>query len=200
MEKKRLEIISQMLEFDSSYSIPTAYNGGSPVIDERGKVSFPVFAEKFKEVHLSQKGRGTRKTQSSIIDNHFVPYFKAHELATIQKQQIDEYFASKKLNENVKKFHYSVLHSIFKRTIEWNYLEADPFKLYNKDNKPYKISDEAGTVIIDEEFEKILSKADSHLVPILKCLWMTGMRKAEALTLEWDDIDFKKNHILSRGV
>jgi len=168
-------------------------------VDENRRVSFPIFAEKFKEVHLSQRGKGTRETQSSIIEKHFIPYFKRYELAEIQKQQIDEYFASKNLNENVKKLHYSILHSIFKRALEWNYLEADPFKLYNKDNKPYKISDEAGTIITDEEFKRILSKADSHLVPILKCLWMTGMRKTEALTLQWDDVDFEKNHILIRA-
>ena len=62
----------------------------------------------------------------------------------------------------------------------------------------FEENNERDRIATPEEFRAIINECDEHLKEILLVLWDTGMRKREALKLEWDRIDFK-NEIIKLG-
>ncbi|MGH7872601.1 MAG: site-specific integrase, partial [Candidatus Binatia bacterium] len=64
--------------------------------------------------------------------------------------------------------------------------------------KLFEENNERDRTATPEELQSILAQSDQHLKEILLFLWDTGMRKGEALKLEWDRVDFK-NEVIKLG-
>jgi integrase len=68
-------------------------------------------------------------------------------------------------------------------------LEKTPYvELFEEKNTRSK-------VIAEQEFSSLLAVSPRHLQEILICLWDSGMREAEALTLTWNRVNLKSRFI-----
>jgi integrase len=85
-----------------------------------------------------------------------------------------------------------VLKTIFNLAIKWGYLKENPtkgvVKLKVNDSKPPRF-------LSKEECQRLLNACPPDLYPVYYTFLNTGMRKAELLNLEWDDVDFTRRKI-----
>lgn len=78
------------------------------------------------------------------------------------------------------------------KAVEWRYLKENPLKSLKllKNNNVRVLR-----YFTAEEIEKILSSADSLMRNVIKILLNTGLRRAELVYLQWDDVDFQNKLI-----
>jgi len=92
-----------------------------------------------------------------------------------------------------------VLKAFFNKAVEWGYLSENPAKNLRSveitDSKPIR-------VLSEEEYKRFMEvckKDYPEFYPMFYTFVHTGLRKAELLNLEWDDIDFTKGLIHIRN-
>jgi integrase len=64
--------------------------------------------------------------------------------------------------------------------------------------KPFKENNERDRVLSSEEYAHLLAHCPTHLKPIIKVAYYTGMRQGEILNLTWGQVDLKKGFIRLR--
>ena len=92
-------------------------------------------------------------------------------------------------------FELTTLKTMFILAVKWKYLEASPAEgvkqLKAEDSKPRRF-------LTDAECDRLLRACEPEYRSIFFTLIHTGMRKAELLNLEWNDLDFKRRIIKIR--
>lgn len=132
-----------------------------------------------------------------IINNHFRPILNKLEIDKINHNIIQKLIfelqekglSNKRVNQCIK-----FLREIFKYANAYNDTDFNPFKLIKKleENEKYQFIN----YYTEEEFEKYISKADEIVYnTFFHLLFYSGLRKGEALALNWKDIDFNNGHI-----
>jgi len=118
--------------------------------------------------------------------------------STIQKQ-MDDYKTSK-LSQGASPFTVNgfimTLKALFSKAVKWNYLVANPL---NGLEKVKTMRTPRPRFLSSEEIERVLDACKGELHNAVIMFIYTGLRTAELLYLEWDDIDFSRNLIKIQG-
>jgi integrase len=85
----------------------------------------------------------------------------------------------------------AMLKSMLFRAVEWKHLKESPAKGV----KLLKGATKRLRYLMPDELQRLISNCVDYLKPIVIVLVHTGMRKGEALSLRWDQVDFDKGII-----
>ncbi|MHA5147427.1 site-specific integrase [Oenococcus oeni] len=127
---------------------------------------------------------------------HIKPYFKGmylDELTPIKAQRFVNQQANKFVRYN---WTVGIVSQIFKKAIQYNYVDKNPFENVDKPRAKKAPSRDSVNFYDKEELIKFLKSAyefynEDHYYRYVffRLLAFTGMRKGEALALNWSDID-----------
>jgi integrase len=182
--------------------------GADPEVDN---VRLYDFLDQYEE-HSKTQGKqpGSIANEKSII-KIFKSIVKDQPLRKFNKKSADKFFST--LHERSRKRHgveemitahgknlyLRALRTMWNLALTWKMVAENPFKEVSKfvpDTKRPRVLDE-------EEIKKVLTsliKLSPHLLELTLFYLYTGMRRNEALDLEWDQVDFKKSIIhIKRG-
>ena len=178
-------------------------------------ISFIDFANRWLEKHKKRTVAATTyKQYKARIKSHFKPFFKDIKLKDIEPVHIEEYFDRKRkfgnlndgssLSENTLKKHYVEMNLIFKRAIKLKIIKYNPMQAIEAPIPEKK----KAPVMNKAEFNKLLaaSRNDDLIFTFILTILLTGLRRSEALGLEWEDIDLdfgilhvRKRYVLVEG-
>jgi len=95
--------------------------------------------------------------------------------------------------------HYiRTLRSIFATAVKWKYLNENPFKQVQL----LKVELGLPRVLNQREIASLIMTTKHHfphLVDLFHIYLLTGLRRSEALRLQWTDVEFEKNILVIRG-
>ena len=152
----------------------------------------------FSETHKTQKSHGT--------NYYFLKAFKEVvrpvRLRDVTSKVVEDYLAEKVRAKKIKPITANgiarALSAFFGWCVKRGYVAANPVAGVVK----FKIPTHPPRYLTGDEIKKLLKEsAKSPLHPVVMTALYTGMRRAELLNLEWQDIDFKAGRImvLNRG-
>ena len=136
-----------------------------------------------------------------VIENHLVPYFGDHDLRQIRESDLLDYIRvkmAKGLVPKTIKNHLSILRRVFNLLAREEVVSRNPVSRLGELMR--KVGDAAATQTEEvehwsrEEIEKLIATAretEPRFAPFLVLLFSTGMRRGEALGLQWGDVDFE---------
>ena len=94
-------------------------------------------------------------------------------------------------------FYIRTLRSIFSTAVKWRYLTENPFKQVSL----FKVELDLPRVLSQREIASLIMTTRHHypeLVDLFHFYLLTGLRRSEALRLQWADVDFDKNILIIR--
>jgi len=164
------------------------YLGRETEEDSKKDATFKDYSKVYFENYVEVK-KAKPETDRSII-NGLIPFFGCMRMSEVDKFHVDSYIKKIKdrgLKASTINLHLNVLKRMFNKAIEWSYsIKENPV---SGDRLIKEKDDGRQRVISEKEYNLILDKAEGHLRPILICLWNTGMRKSEVLSLQWGAVD-----------
>ncbi|WP_341300295.1 site-specific integrase [Lysinibacillus sp. FSL H8-0500] len=156
-----------------------------------------------------------KQYEKDVEESTFVKttgYFKNHILPAMSLYRIDKItvdVCQKHVNEWADKLKkYRVIKSYAAEVIDFamrrGYVRTNPFKLVDmpkpKKTSPQSVTDSEENFYTREELNEFLEYLKEENNPkvhtFFRLLAYSGMRKGEALALQWKDIDFTKSEIL----
>lgn len=160
-------------------------------------ITFQEFAEgdywhKYAVNLKSAKGYSNRIKQ-------VVPEFGDMFLHQVEQRDIEGYMA--KLIDTLKpssvKRQIDFLSSIFRRAVEYGYIEVNPCRKV----KPPKFDNKRMDYLSPEEYGRLVKAAENHSVLKAAIIFAggTGMRAGEIFSMQWDWLDFKTKQIKIPG-
>jgi integrase len=112
-------------------------------------------------------------------------------LRTITTKDLESWLHELKLSaQSINNFR-SRLASLFAYAEKRGYVDKNPVSAIDK----IKLVDEAPEIFTPEQLQKLLEHAPHFLLPGIALAAFAGLRTAELLRLEWEDIDLKRNFI-----
>jgi integrase len=95
-------------------------------------------------------------------------------------------------------YYIRTLRSIFSTAVKWKYLSENPFKQVQL----LRVELGLPRVLDQREIASLIMTAKHHyphLVDLFHIYLLTGLRRSEALRLQWTDVEFEKNILVIRG-
>jgi integrase len=89
----------------------------------------------------------------------------------------------------------SRLSNMMNRAIAWGYVEKNPVRMIGR-LKEEKLPDR---YLLPEEFQALLAACDSDLRALVHLAAVTGMRRGELLSLNWEDVDLERGYLVVRA-
>lgn len=141
----------------------------------------------------------TFKTYKTITKTHLIPFFGKMKLSEITKDEIMKFIEFKQKNENISNKHLNncitLFGNIFKKFVEWELISESPYcGIINvKFEKKAKIH-----ILKESETSELLKTAKTKyfcIYPIILLILSAGLKKAEILALQKQDIDLKNRKI-----
>jgi integrase len=90
----------------------------------------------------------------------------------------------------------STLKTVFNQAMRNGKAEANPVKGV----KPFKENNARDRVLSPEEYTRLLDACPTHLKPIVKLAYHSGMRRGEILGLTWGQVDLREGFIKLEGM
>jgi len=148
------------------------------------------FAKDYMELHAKPNKRSWSSDENSL--KHLLPVFGGKRLSEITTWQIEKYKVkrAKDVSHASVNRELACLKVIFSKAVEWGKFSGNParnVKLFREERRRERF-------LSPEECQRLLSECASHLRPIVALALVTGMRRGEILSLEWEDVD------LARGI
>jgi integrase len=137
-----------------------------------------------------------KRSQPHIKDLHqrlgrFKEDFGEQPLRTITTKELETWLHALKLSaQSINNFR-SRLAALFAYAEKRSYIDKNPVSAIDK----IKLVDEAPEIFTPEQLQNLLLKAPADLLPTVALGAFAGLRTAEVLRLEWQDIDLKRNFI-----
>lgn len=162
---------------------------------EEENPTFEFVAIEYKEWYEKRRKKSSYKRVQGIIDFHLIPTFGKKKINDIRNRDITR-FQNKLIDDlavvTVKRIH-AALSAVFNYAIKQEYMKVNPARIVgNIDMEDNKRVD-YWTL---EEFKQFISVVDNQLhYALFMTLYYSGMRKGEALSLTWKDIDFEDKSI-----
>ena len=175
------------------------YKSHARIID--GKTKFSDYCFCWLENHI-WGADSTKATYSMIIRKHLIPFFGSMKLASIKKYEIDNFIKNmvvEKYSSHYTNLMINIMRKLFNDACKNGFIPFPPTKAiesfkYRKKNVVIPDLKQCSMIA------GILRKADRYRFPLLFG-WYAGLRRGEALGIQWGDIDFKKNIItISRQI
>ena len=159
----------------------------------RKNIGFKTFAQSFLDDYMMTVRRNFRPDVYRL--QKLCDYFEDVDLRTITPMTIERFRKSKLIEGRTKltcNRYLQLLKRMFSVAIEEGYVEENPVqkvKLYSeKDTQKERILTEA-------EEERLMKNCSDYLKSIITVALNTGMRRAEILNLQWNQLDFKATRI-----
>lgn len=165
--------------------------------DELGLRKRPILFKDFAVEFLSKYSRVFNKSwkTSEVRMRKLIKFFGSKSLDSITVYDIQS-FVARELREGLKKStvnrELALLKKAFNVGIEWGYCKENPvrkIKLFSEREF------QKGWVLTPEEEQRLLNSCSPHLKPLVVFLLNTGCRVGEALSLRWENIDFRNRTI-----
>lgn len=155
---------------------------------DQARYQFSQYAKTWYSLTSDQNAPGTRKIVRYYLDKYLVPYFGNQDIRTLRSGDVVKFHKSLVdlgLNGTTRRNIVVYLKAIFRKAWDWEDIAKVPvFPEIATEERPFKW--------IDRETQlKVLNQVATHHHPILKFLFMTGCRIAEATALKWDCVDFE---------
>jgi integrase len=137
-----------------------------------------------------------KRSQTHISDlrqrlGRFKEDFGGRPIRTITTNELEKWLHALKLSaQSINNFR-SRLAALFAYAEKRGYIEKNPVSAIDK----IKLVDEAPEIFTPEQLQKLLEHAPTNLLPAIALGAFGGLRTAEILRLEWQDIDLKRNFI-----
>jgi integrase len=137
-----------------------------------------------------------KRSQTHISDlrqrlGRFKEDFGERPIRTIATNELEKWLHALELSaQSINNFR-SRLASLFAYADKRGYVEKNPVSAIDK----VKLVDEAPKIFTPEQLQNLLEKAPTDLLPTIALGGFAGLRTAEILRLEWQDIDLKRNFI-----
>nr|WP_193749112.1 site-specific integrase [Sphingopyxis sp. C-1] len=172
--------------------------GGDPAAKKKEVKSIPTYADLAAQ-HLDHAKTYQRRPSNteSVLRVHLIPKWGTYRLHEITTQAISKWFADK-IAEGLAPATIEKIRVIFSRSFElgrqWNIAGADPNPVRNVPRRRFK---NARTKFLSAvEAKRLLAEAEKSANPQLKniigLLLLTGARKTELLTAQWQHIDLER--------
>ena len=150
----------------------------------------------------------TRKLNAGLIENHLAPYFGSRRLDEIKERDllkfIDDRVAAG-LGPKTIKNALSVLRHVYNLLVEEGALERNPARSIGTLMRKVENATAKETKQIDSwthrEVQNLLAVAREYepdFAPFLALLLSTGMRRGEAMGLQWADVNFEDGTLTVR--
>jgi integrase len=81
--------------------------------------------------------------------------------------------------------------SLFAYGVKRGHLDHNPFSAID----PVKSVDKTPEIFIPDQLQLILEKSRAEALPCLAIAAFAGLRTAELLRLEWEEVDLRRGHI-----
>lgn len=108
-----------------------------------------------------------------------------------RRAEISE-FTSRQITPATVNREVACLKTLFNKAAEWGRIEKSPIQRVKKFREPNLKE----RILSRDEARRLIAEAAPHIKPILVLARNTGMRKAEILSLKWENADFIKGFIL----
>ena len=141
------------------------------------------------------------KDDESRLRNHLIPVLGQYPLTEITTPMLSKLLAGLSTtglsNATLNRIR-AMLSSIFNMVIDHDLLEVNPVSRVKK----YKENNQIERYLSDEELQRLMLVLKYHehyaisnktIVAIIKFLLLTGVRKREAMDMQWSDVDFTKS-------
>ncbi|MBW1954627.1 MAG: site-specific integrase [Deltaproteobacteria bacterium] len=128
---------------------------------------------------------------NKVFGDTMVSDVKPADLENYQAKRLKEGIAPATVDHEIGKTKTMIIKAFDNDMVSGNVLKT--FKRVKKTLKPG--SDVRDRVLSHEEFERLLSHAEGHLMGILMMGYYTGMRRGEIMGLTWDRVDLQKRVI-----
>ncbi len=157
---------------------------------QRASVSFREFGQKYWEAH----GRFLRSGNAKHLHAKIIESFGQKTLDQLSAFDFQQFY-NKKLQEtsaSTANRYRDHLHSMFNRAREWgDFAGENPLsKVRKKREENHRLR-----FLSKDEMETLMMKCNARIYPVLVCALMTGMRKGEILSLQWENVDLEQGVI-----
>ena len=164
-------------------------------------IGFSDFTAKYLDWAKIKKRPKTIKLEKGIIENHLKPFFQDKPLDRIQKADIERYREERKkagVKNRTINLELTLLHRILKLGLERNHLSRLPYQKLSE-LRLKETDSERKKALNQAEVKRLLEFSEGKTRLYIALLYYTGMRKSEALSLSWDDIDLEREEIIIRA-
>lgn len=174
-------------------------NEKTPIPDH--EISLEAFKREYIEWSSARKAANTVKAEEWAFKRFlkFVP--SSTHVSAITVKQADTFISSVAATPGISpasaNFYLRTLKSIFETAKRWGYSVENVFKSV----KPLRFELAPARILSIQEIHAFRAKAREHcphLAPLIEFYLLTGARRAEALSLQWSDVDFKGGTIFFR--
>ena len=161
--------------------------------------SFHEFASEWFARHAREWRPHTRDSYEWALSYHLLAFFKDHRLSGITIEEVDRYKAAKqregKLSNNSINATLTRLSQILEEAVEYERIPRNPAK---GKRRRLKGEPRARSWVDPEQLPALLDAGDAWSRPIFATLAGTGMRPAEAVALNWRDVNLATQTIRVR--
>ena len=161
--------------------------------EEQGR-TFQEVANEWEEEHFSTLEHYTERRYKTLL-NHIIDEFKGFFIRDITPEMIERFLkrmSIKRYATKTIKDQFSVIKLIFKYAIINSYISSDPTQYLRP---PKGKESEPREAITNEEMDIIKHSTGCTFGVLAYFLMYTGLRKGEALALQWKDINFSTKEI-----
>lgn len=172
--------------------------GGDPAAKKKEKKSIPTYASlAAQHVEHARTYQRCPSNTESVLRCHVLPRWGKQRLSEITTQDISKWFAEK-IAAGLAPATIEKIRVVFSRSFElgrqWNIPGADPNPVKNVPRRKFK---NARTKYLSaDDARRLLAAAEESLNPQLKniigLLLLTGARKTELLTAQWQHLDLDR--------
>ncbi len=161
------------------------------------RVTLGDFLEKWLTDYVwPNRSPETAQGYQTIVRKHLIPGLGGHSLHNLQPEMLQAYYAEKLasgrrdgrggLSPRTVRHHHTTLHTALQSAVKWKLLTRNPVDSVDPpqyQRQEMKTFDESGLVSFLEYIQ------ESEYYPLFYTFLYTGLRRAEALAIRWQDID-----------
>ena len=152
-------------------------------------------AEWYKVYKLPSVSKSTAENIERVIRLHIPQWLKDLPLGSLSAFSIDKALSAIR-STRMRKYAFHVLNNSLNKAFRLDYLPSDIMKKAEPVKHRPKVG-EALTVTEQKEFLKNVGK--HYMRNLFEFYLYTGVRRIEALSLRWSDVDFETETIVIRG-
>ncbi|MBQ0721696.1 MAG: tyrosine-type recombinase/integrase [Gammaproteobacteria bacterium] len=165
----------------------------------REQVKLAVTFAEFIEEHYLPHARANKRsahTDASKLTHHILPVFGQQKLGQITLVSVQGYLnhLSSTLAPATCNRHFSLLHRVFALAVLWGFVVKNPVTGISK----FKENNQRQRFLAPEEIRRLFQAADEdanyYAANYIKFLLLTGVRRAEGLSAQWQHIDLEAQH------